>query len=233
MSLEDVNKKNYERIVDTIPAGEEREYPYSGDFFDITDVSTSLEDLEVKFFYKLVEQPYFKASEILPANTIFTKVKIKNISSSDVNFTAVVGRQFKTSKQISVIVSDVYGLATENTLSNIKSNIDIALSSLRDSLLAEEQVYEQLIGADETVDQSITLDTKGHDVVSIWAEATTATTFKVEFSNDNTNWVTYYTSSAAETSHKENIQIGFRYVRLSSVAAGASGDTVTLILAAK
>ncbi|MBO8180483.1 MAG: hypothetical protein H0Z19_08415 [Archaeoglobus sp.] len=126
------------------------------------------------------------------------------------------------------------GLATETTASDILAKLDITLSALRDALLGEEQVYEQLIEADESVDQSIQLDTKGHETVTIWAEATTATTFKVELSNDGTNWVTYYTSSSTETEYKATIQTAFRYIKLSSAAAGTSGtDTVTLILAAK
>jgi hypothetical protein len=142
-------------------------------------------------------------------------------------------------------------VATEATLSAIKNalasvgtdkllttpdnppNLDIALSALRDALLAEEHVYEQLINADETVAQSVTLDTKGHKLLEVWAEAAAATTFTLEFSNDGTNWVTYYTSPAAETEYKNTLWNGFRYARLKSAAAGATGDTVTLILSAK
>jgi hypothetical protein len=165
----------------------------------------------------------------------------KDFSTLETDVESVLG-------QLDVLLST---RASETTLSAIKNalasvgtdelltipdnppNLDIALSAHRDALLAEEHVYAQLIGADETVAQSVTLDTKGHKLVEVWAEATAATTFTLEFSNDNINWVTYYTSAAAETEYKNTLWNGFRYVRLSSAAAGVAGDTVTLILAAK
>jgi hypothetical protein len=165
----------------------------------------------------------------------------KDLSTLEADVESVLG-------QLDVLLST---RASEATLSAIKNalasvgtdtllttpdnppNLNIALSAHRDALLAEEHVYEQLIGVDETLAQSVTLDTKGHKLVEVWATATAATTFTLEFSNDNTNWVTYYTSAAAETEYKNTLWNGFRYVRLSSAAAGVAGDTVTLILAAK
>ena len=100
-----------------------------------------------------------------------------------------------------------------------------------------KQVFAQTINADETVAQSITLDTVGHTIISVYAKATAATTFTIDVSNDNSNWVNYYTtaSTAGETDHTDDLGNlkGFRYVKLSSSAAGSSGDTVTLIVSAK
>lgn len=141
-----------------------------------------------------------------------------------------------TEATLAAIKAALASVATDKLLTtpDNPSNLDIALSAHRDALLGEEQVYQQLLNADESVTQSITLDTKGHEVVSIYSSATTATTFTVELSNDNTNFVTYYTSTAVETSHSETLQTAFKYVKLSSVAGGVSGtDTVTLILGAK
>jgi len=114
-------------------------------------------------------------------------------------------------------------------------NIDIMLSALRDALLAEEHVYSQLVDADETSAQSITLDTKGHKMLEVYAEATAATTFTLEFSHDNANWITFYSSPSPETSYggDQTLWNGYRYARLRSAAAGASGDTVSLYLGAK
>lgn len=114
------------------------------------------------------------------------------------------------------------------------SGADLFKASIeRDNIGLTEHVYSQKIDVDETVDQEVTLDTKHHRVVDIYAKATAATTFTVDLSNDGTNWVNYYTSEAAETEYKDTIITGFRYIRLKSAAAGASGDKVTLILCAK
>ena len=122
-------------------------------------------------------------------------------------------------------------------LKTIAGQLDTTLSSLESSLLSEQQLYEQLWQADETTAQSVALDTKGHGkVVSIYANATTATTYTVQVSNDNTNWINVYTSSSAETTYSNSLADsfkGFRYVKLSSAVAGSSGDTVTLIVSAK
>jgi len=96
--------------------------------------------------------------------------------------------------------------------------------------IASTQLWE----ADESTAQSIQLDIGYRAVCSIYASATTATTFTVELSTDGSNWITYYQSASAETSYSETITTGFRYIKLSSAAAGTSGtDTVTLILTAK
>lgn len=112
-------------------------------------------------------------------------------------------------------------------------NLDLAISALRDALLAEESVYSQSFGLDETVAQEITLDTKGHKILEVYAKASTATDFTLDVSNDNTNWITSYMSWSSVTEVKETLWNGFRYVKLKSAAAGASGDTVDLVLATK
>ena len=138
---------------------------------------------------------------------------------------------------------DSYLVNLDIKLSEIKATGTQTARTLSDlydmlkSILDGEQLYEQLLNADETTAQSITLDTIGHgEVVSIYANATTATTYTVQVSNDNTNWINVYTSSSAETTYSGSLTDefkGFRYVKLSSAAAGSSGDTVTLIVCAK
>jgi len=95
--------------------------------------------------------------------------------------------------------------------------------------------YAQIINADETVAQSISLDTKGSRLLEVYASASTATTFTFEVSHDNVNWITWYTSPAAETEYggDKTMWNGYRYVKLSSAAAGVAGDTVSLYLGAK
>jgi len=91
----------------------------------------------------------------------------------------------------------------------------------------------ELYGADETADQSIELDTGGYKTVEFQAKATVATTFKVEYSFDGAKWYTYYSSPSPETEYNDVVYTAARYFRLSSTAAGATGDTVDLIIGAK
>jgi hypothetical protein len=94
-------------------------------------------------------------------------------------------------------------------------------------------VYNQLIGADETVAQSIVLDTEGRSLVSVYAVADAATTFHLDGSNDNVNWFNDLATYSGVTKVNDVVQTAFRYVRLRSDAAGVAGSTVTLVLAAK
>ncbi len=113
-------------------------------------------------------------------------------------------------------------------------NANVTNSSLDAQIIAfnAPPLSETLINADETAAQSITLDTKGYKIVSIYCEATAATDFTIELSPDNTNWWTYHTASSV-TSYNDTITTAFRYVKVSSAAAGAAGDTVTLMISAK
>jgi len=107
--------------------------------------------------------------------------------------------------------------AKEGTLSTLSGKLD--------------NVEASLLGADETAAQSVTLDLAGRSVLGISAWASAATNFKLEVSHDNVNWRTLQSWSAV-TSVITNIQIGFRYAKLSSAAAGVAGDTVNLVLQA-
>ena len=135
--------------------------------------------------------------------------------------------------------------ATEDTLA---AQLNITLGALRDAICAagvdaktlndlytrilevQQNVYSQLIGADETVAQSITLDVAGRTLLDIYASAGVAATFRLDVSNDNTNWISDYLTWAAVTEVKETHTNAFRYLRLKSDAAGAAGDLVSLYL---
>ena len=92
----------------------------------------------------------------------------------------------------------------------------------------------ELYGADESAAQSIMLDSGGLKTIDITCHATTATTFTIEYSYDNSHWYNYYTSGAAETDHHVVPTSGAEYIRVSSAAAGVSGtDTVDLAIGAK
>jgi len=98
---------------------------------------------------------------------------------------------------------------------------------------SEENLYAQLINADETTAQSVVLDTKGYKILEVYAKADVATNFYLDVSNDGTNWINDYDTKSGVTEWKDTMWNGFRYVRLRSDAAGTSGNKVTLILAAK
>jgi hypothetical protein len=94
-------------------------------------------------------------------------------------------------------------------------------------------VYQQLINADETIAQSITLDTEGRSLVSIYVAADATTNVYLDVSNDNTNWFNDAMVYSGVTSVVDVIKTAFRYVRLRADAAGTSGSKITLALAAK
>lgn len=96
-----------------------------------------------------------------------------------------------------------------------------------------KHIYVQLIDADETSSQSITIDLGGRSLVGVFCRATTATTFHLDVSNDNVNWFNDVVTYQSTTFVNDVIKTCFRYVRLRSDAAGSSGDKVTLVLCGK
>jgi len=113
------------------------------------------------------------------------------------------------------------------------ARLDITLSTLRDALLAEEAIQSYSTGLALTVAQSINLDTKGHKILEVYAKSTVVTTFRLDCSPDNVYWIADYKVYSAVAEVKDTLWNGFRYIRLRSDAAGAAGDTVDLVLAAK
>lgn len=116
---------------------------------------------------------------------------------------------------------------------NVKVDIANAETTVPVSLQSTSEKKAELYNADETVAQSVTLDIGGYKFVEVYAEATSPTTFTVEFSFDNVHWFTRYQSANAETKYNDVFMTGARYIRLSSAPAGAAGDTVTLVIGAK
>ena len=94
-------------------------------------------------------------------------------------------------------------------------------------------IYTSLINADETVAQSVVLDTGARSLVSIFAIADVATNFYIDLSVDNVVWFNSVLTYNNTTLVNDVIRTAFRYVRLRSDAAGSQGNKVTLVLAAK
>lgn len=99
--------------------------------------------------------------------------------------------------------------------------------------LKDTVIVEAVYGADLTKPQSVAIDVAGFKLVEAYAESTSPTTFRLEFSFDGKHWLTYYESPAPELKYNDVILTAARYMRLSSQPAGAAGDKVTLVLAAK
>lgn len=97
----------------------------------------------------------------------------------------------------------------------------------------------ELYGADETCGQGISLKIDDYKHVEVTAWANAATTFRVEYSYDNTHWFTLYQSPAPETFYSNLVAIGrywntsALYIRLSGAAAGVAGNRMHLVIAAK
>jgi len=159
---------------------------------------------------------------------------------------AFVGDALKVSdSQLDVALST---RSSESTLAAIKAQTDKlqfdADNFLRAAIAGSEiQVpvdlqsvlpkKAELYSADETVDQTVTLDIGGFKLVEVVCEADAATTFTVEYSFDNSHWFTYYSSASAETSYNDVFWTAAQYIRVRSSAAGASGDKVRLVVGAK
>jgi hypothetical protein len=94
-------------------------------------------------------------------------------------------------------------------------------------------VYQQLINADETSPQSISLDTGIRGLISIYVSADAPTTIHLDGSNDNTNWLNDLITYSNVTSVIDVVKTSFRYVRLRSDPAGVSGNKITIALSAK
>jgi len=106
---------------------------------------------------------------------------------------------------------------------NLKNLADDALSPL----------ISVSTGLDETVAQTITLDSKGKRLLELYGRASTATTFRLDVSPDNIYWVADYKVYSTVTEVKDTLWNGFQHLRFRSDAAGVAGDTVDLVLSAK
>jgi hypothetical protein len=98
--------------------------------------------------------------------------------------------------------------------------------------MARINVEAALYSADETVAQSVTLDTEGRPTLEVFALADAATTFKLDVSVDGTMWINNFQVWSSVTSVKAGYLNAYRFVRLRSDAAGSAGNKVTLILTA-
>ena len=142
-------------------------------------------------------------------------------------------------------------VATETTLSGIKTqtdkltfdasnNLNVNINADSVGLAKQTQLdarwshrYNELVGADETVAQEITLDTENRVHLYVYAEATAATNVYLDASNDGVNWYTIKTWSTVTEVNEAVSPFPWRYAKLRSDAAGVAGDTITLVLVAK
>ena len=93
-------------------------------------------------------------------------------------------------------------------------------------------VEAKLFNADETTAQFITLDTEGRSMLEVFARADVATNFHLDVSVDNSTWILDFEKWSNVTSVKEGYTNAYRFIRLRSDAAGATGNKVSLVLTA-
>jgi len=98
---------------------------------------------------------------------------------------------------------------------------------------AVKTVYSYIVNADETAAQSITLDIGDRRTLSVYAKSTAPTTFHLDVSADGNVWFEDAVVWRNTTFASDVVYTAFRYIRLRSDAAGASGDKVTLAVSAK
>jgi len=91
-------------------------------------------------------------------------------------------------------------------------------------------ISKSLLNHDETVAATLDIETVGAATVSVFANATTATSFYLDVSVDGINYFTFDSASSA-TEYKFNGSLAFSYVKVRFDTAGTSGtDTVNIIL---
>ena len=93
-------------------------------------------------------------------------------------------------------------------------------------------VEAKLYGADETVEQSVTLDTEGRSTLEISVLADVYTTVRLDVSVDDSTWISNYKTWTGQNTLKIGFMNAYRFVRLRSDAAGGSGDKISLVLTA-
>jgi len=94
-------------------------------------------------------------------------------------------------------------------------------------------VYAQLINVIAAVGNILTLDTKGFKFLEVYVKASVPMNFRLDVSNDNTNWIESYFTWNNVTEIKEAFWCGFRYVKLFQYGTLNLSDRVTMILCAK
>lgn len=201
-----------------------------------------------------IELDYVSRIDLRPLK--FKKLYFSNTAQTGKKCVLAIGKEASFSATGREIVDaylrnttgDRINPSTEDTLSGIKAQtdklqfdadnnlkVDIASSDIQvpvdlQSILPKKA---ELYNADLTVDQEVSLDIGGFKTVEVYAEATSATTFIVEFSFDNVHWFEYYRSPTAETKYNDVFTTCAQYIRLRSLASGVAGDTVTLVIGAK
>lgn len=128
--------------------------------------------------------------------------------------------------------------SSDNVLIKLMASTTPEMTVFYDKYFAQElqetlgSIKEELYDADQTSQQIITLDTtEAMNRVNVEAYGTSSSTtdWTLEASNDNSHWF-----SIDATEGQSNYHWGghnaTRYIRLSSAAGGAPGDTVSLVL---
>jgi len=197
---------------------------------DIISIITITGELDIRLNEK--DEPIIEIEKVIRIITKplrFSKIYLTNTAQAGKAATLYIGKEasFESVPQrtgtVGILDSADVRINPAREDGNLKLIADDALTSL----------ISVSTGLDETAAQAITLDSKGKRLLELYGRASTATTFRLDVSPDNTYWITDYKTYSAVTEAKDTQWNAFRYVRFKSDAAGAAGDTVDLVLSAK
>ena len=208
-------KKNY--TVLNVELDKFKAYDIEGDFLAVLYSNADTSKVYIGFNTQdpMIPLNVIAAGVVTPFSRLYIKCETSEVGKKII---FIIGQEakFTISTQGITIQSDNVGLAKDSTLKN-----------------ALTPVSSVLINADETISQSVVLDTEFRSLVSIYAKADAATNFYIDLSVDNVVWFNDVITYSSTTLVNDVIRTAFRYVRLRSDAAGVSGNKVTLVLAAK
>lgn len=137
----------------------------------------------------------------------------------------------KTDSQVILEGSDIQIGAVELKDSNTENRASIDIEGNLMVSSNGKHIFAQVFGATLNNDVILQLDTFGLLYIDIWIEITSATDIKIEFSNDNINWVTFAEINGTE--YKETLISAFRYIKATLLNTGDISHTANVVLSAK
>jgi len=129
--------------------------------------------------------------------------------------------------QITYLARALSSLGTDEVRMDLQNSGIIQPTDQQDALEKANDNY----GLDLTVAQSFTLQIDGYSQAEVKVVADSSTTVTVEYSWDDTHYYEY--TSVDTTDYGDVFETGATYVRVSTTAAGAAGDTADIIISGK
>ena len=103
-----------------------------------------------------------------------------------------------------------------------------------DPTTGEPVKFAAVWNADESIGQTVVLDTENRPLLEVYIRSTTAPNIHMDISPDGSNWIEDVHTWSGLTNINEGYLNASRYVRIRTEPAGVSGtDTITILLIAK